>query len=445
MQITLYSGFSKESNSTKQPTGGTSVTAYLKENTSLVNPVFILSTANFSTNYVSWNGRYYWVDDIVSIRNGAVEVHCSIDVLATYKTDIGNSSQYVTRAASSNDDRIVDNMYPMLPFADYDSVSFATLHGVFQNSTYVIGVIGQNSGNGVVYYAMDNITFASFMTFLFGGSYLDAPITEISNELQKELVNPIQYIVSAQWFPLIINGVNDTIKFGFWDSGITAKRIDEGYSKGSTQQSFTIPMHPQYATIGSYLNSNPYTQLQLNCYTFGSIALDASLFSQVRNGVLTIETDFYTGTGYMIVSNGNHIIHKIAGQIGVPIQISQINQNLIQSAVGVVGSVGALAQGNFIGVLSGIGDAVNGLLPQLTTQGSQGSRIAYNVGPTITVIFRRVVSKDITHLGRPLMQRVTINTLSGYVQVEKPDVDIAGTKKEKDEIVAYMASGFFYE
>ena len=52
---------------------------------------------------------------------------------------------------------------------------------------------------------------------------------------------------------------------------------------------------------------------------------------------------------------------------------------------------------------------------------------------------------DREHLGSPLMAKRTINTLSGYVQVERPDVDIIGTVQEKDEIVAYMQGGFYYE
>ena len=52
MQITIFSGFSKEHNSTKQPSGGTVVNCYLKDDTSLINPVFVLDSANFSVNYV---------------------------------------------------------------------------------------------------------------------------------------------------------------------------------------------------------------------------------------------------------------------------------------------------------------------------------------------------------------------------------------------------------
>ena len=43
------------------------------------------------------------------------------------------------------------------------------------------------------------------------------------------------------------------------------------------------------------------------------------------------------------------------------------------------------------------------------------------------------------------MQRKVINTLSGFIMAENPDVDIVGTVAEKDEIVSYIQSGFYYE
>ena len=44
MVIEAYSGFSKKPNSTKQPSGsGTTLTVHLKENCSVLNPIFIVA------------------------------------------------------------------------------------------------------------------------------------------------------------------------------------------------------------------------------------------------------------------------------------------------------------------------------------------------------------------------------------------------------------------
>ena len=458
MQITIYNNFSKEANSTKQPSGGTAVSCTLKEDVSVLNPVFILQRTDASINYVSWTiggiTRYYFVEDIVFINNTQIELHCKSDPMATFKTNIGASTQYVTRAASEYDSTIIDTMYPMLPETLSQNIILETLRSNFDYSTYVIGVVGQNSINGVTYYALDNAGFAALLNVLFTGNYLDAPLTEISKELQKELVNPFQYVVSAMWFPVqITGGVEQNIKFGFWDSGIRGLAISDQKKYVSFSQSFTIPTHPQYQTYGHFVQCNPYTQVLLHCFSFGDLVLPANMFSMGgRGGDVFIQVDVYSGVGELRVytdqfntGSDNNVVQRSVAQIGVPIQLSQVTQNLIQSAVGVVGSVGAIAQGNFIGVLSGVGDAVNGLLPQVEKTGAYGSRIAFREAPTIHITTYGLVTPDHEHLGRPLMAKRAINTLSGYVQVEKPDVDIIGTVQEKDEIVAYMQGGFYYE
>ena len=115
MKIQYWTAVLKEKNSTFQPSHGTEIEVKLKENTSLMNPVFII-TKNIHEliRYVYWvdTSRYYFVDDVVSVTNTISEVHCSVDVLATYKTYIGQSSQYVLRSASAFDTDIIDNLYP---------------------------------------------------------------------------------------------------------------------------------------------------------------------------------------------------------------------------------------------------------------------------------------------------------------------------------------------
>ena len=43
MVIECYSGFQKKPNSTKQPSGGSTKTVRLKDNCSVLNPVFLLN------------------------------------------------------------------------------------------------------------------------------------------------------------------------------------------------------------------------------------------------------------------------------------------------------------------------------------------------------------------------------------------------------------------
>ena len=91
MNITYWTGYSKKKNSTAQPTSGTDATVYLKDNCSILNPVFDCQGVPDSVNYiyVSDFWRYYFVSDVVHMTADRIEIHCSVDVLATYKSQIG--------------------------------------------------------------------------------------------------------------------------------------------------------------------------------------------------------------------------------------------------------------------------------------------------------------------------------------------------------------------
>jgi len=451
MQITLFSGFSKEHNSTKQPTGGTTVNCYLKEDTGIIHPVFTLEGADFTTNYVQWGNRYYFVDDVVSVRNGAVELHCSVDALASWKSQIGASSQYVVRSSSAHDEYIVDSMYPADVRTSIQTVE-VDLGLDTANTSYVLGVVNSesNASGGITYYCMTAGMLSQLMGYMFGGNWLDAPLTEVSLELQKELVNPFQYIVSCMAFPFDVFDAgfpNESIKFGYWTSEMASYIIP---GSGRYKNSFAgvqVPRHPQSSIRGAYLNSAPFTRMSLSAYGFGTCALDPQDFVNNTQLSLNLLVDKYTGTGKLRISNtgDGNTLFELNGQIGVPIQISQITQNLVNAGLsGVATAVSALA-GNPLGVASGITSAVQSLMPQIHTAGSVGSMVNFLKKPILTMQFKNLVTVDNEHLGRPLMQRRTINTLSGYMQIENPDVDIPATATEKDTITNFMRSGFYYE
>lgn len=451
MQITIFSGFSKEHNSTKQPTGGTVVNCYLKDDTSLIRPVFVLDSGNFSVNYVQWGNRYYFVDDVVSIRNSTVELHCSVDALASWKTQIGSSSQYVVRSSSAYDEYIVDSMYPADVRTSIQTVEI-DLGLDTANTSYVLGVVNSesNASGGITYYCMTAGMLSQLMSYMFGGNWLDAPLTEVSLELQKELVNPFQYIVSCMAFPFDVfdSGFpTEMIKFGYWTSEMASYIIP---GSGRYKNSFAgvqVPRHPQSNIRGTYLNSAPFTRMSLSAYGFGTCALDPQDFVSNTQLSLNLLVDKYTGTGKLRISNtgDGNTLFELNGQIGVPIQISQITQNLVNAGLsGVATAVSALA-GNPLGVASGITSAVQSLMPQIHTAGSVGSMVNFLKRPILTMQFKNLVTVDNEHLGRPLMQRRTINTLSGYMQIENPDVDIPATATEKDTIMNFMRSGFYYE
>lgn len=468
MQITIFSGFSKEHNSTKQPSGGTVVNCYLKDDTSLINPVFILDSANFSVNYVQWGSRYYFVDDVVSVRNSTVELHCSVDALASWKSAIGSSSQYVTRSASQYDEGIIDNLYPARVMETVsDTVIDLNMSADQAKTTFVVGIINKmaESSGGIMYYLFTPNMFATLLQYMFGGNWLDAPLDEISIELQKELVNPFQYIVSVQAFPYDLFDSNlpvAHVAFGYWELQPTMATyyLTPEYRYLQIISSVELPSHPQAGSRGIYLNASPYTRRTLHCFGFGSIPLDPINFIHNNRITLHLSVDKFNGVGKLEISNtgDTDTYQTLFGEIGIPIPISQITSNLM-GAVGAVlsvplGMAGAGLAGisgstkailGSTGALSGVGNAVESLMPSIQSSGTVGSGVYYLHRPHVTSQFMNLVPIDVARNGRPLMQTKTINTLSGFILVENPDVDIPGTTQEKDIISNYMRTGFYYE
>lgn len=444
--LELYT-MSKKLNSTKQPEGsGTIVSAALKDNTSVLNPTFIIKTFDLSKNYIKWGSRYYFVDDIVIISNDHAEYVCRTDVLATFKSDIGSSSQYVLRSASQYNPYIVDTKYPAKASS---TLSQTLLSGLAVDSTgiYVIGIISENdSGNAVSYYTLGSSNFSALMAALFDVTYLNA--SDISTDLQKELVNPMQYITSCYWFPFTAQqaaGDMAEIKFGWWDTGIYAGLLSESQRIVSIDATFSLPGHPQAATRGVYLNDAPYTRHTLNCYSFGSIPLDPGPFAAGDAGAIQIDVDLFTGIAQMYVATQSSRLFNTVSQFGVPIQLAQSQGNVISGALSALGGAVGLAYGNVVGFAQGIASAVASAMPQVQTQGANGSKVAFLQTPNIVSEFRQLVPEDNAQIGRPLCDVRTINTLSGYILCEEADMDSVGNASEKEQIQSFMNSGFYYE
>ena len=76
----------------------------LGDNTSVTSPTVIIggitsidTISDYNYAYIAQCHRYYYINDIIALSGGRVKLILSVDVLMTYKTDILNSTQLVTR------------------------------------------------------------------------------------------------------------------------------------------------------------------------------------------------------------------------------------------------------------------------------------------------------------------------------------------------------------
>lgn len=456
MEIKTFQGFSKKPNSTKQPSGGTSKTVRLKDNCSVINPVFLLTGYNLADNYVQWGSRYYFIDDIVIVGNELAEYHCSTDVMATYKSDITASSQYVARAASQYDLRIVDTYYPAKAYNTHDADILQTSPFVTDVSQgyYVIGIQGKGSGgNGgaVTYYRATASSMKALVNYMLS-SPSSYQVTEISEELLRCIFNPLQYIVSCMWFPFAPPIMNGACSVGWWDASITGVDMLSTLEWG-TNLSFNIPKHPKAASRGQYLNLPPYAKYRLEAGPWGVIPLDNFNLMDDSSLTLLYKVDLMTGSGRLNIQFRDKLCYEATytTQIGVPVQLGQnmFNQGaLVGMSTGVIDTVKSALTGDSGGMLvnglTAIGDAAALSQSVPSSMGSNGT-LSFNNVFALMADFLDIVDDDVTQIGRPLCQVKTISSLSGYIQCNNADLDTPATPAEKSQIISYMNGGFYNE
>ena len=116
----------KKVNSTKLPVSSPddiTLSVELKDVVNLFTPSLIISTDTFVSgghiiNPMKWNycylpdfERYYFVRSWSWVL-GRWECSLEVDVMASFKTEIGNTSAFVLRAASQCDPDLIDTKYP---------------------------------------------------------------------------------------------------------------------------------------------------------------------------------------------------------------------------------------------------------------------------------------------------------------------------------------------
>lgn len=448
MELILYN-FSKRVNSTARPSsGGTSVNVTLKHATSVTNPIFIL-TGNIEElsmySYAKWNDNYYFIRDITLGRNELIQISMTIDWLATYKTEIGNYTAFVERAASLYnpllDDSALSKTYEVRNTVSAKGVDFPN---VVPGGCYLIRTTGQAQvGNsiGITTYALYANEVNQVLNFLFTDGNFDF----LSDTSVKSFFNPFQYIIDCQWYPFAASYFGrdtDTFKLGWWDSGVTCFVVSE-YSIGYS----TIVPIPS----GSYTDFRRYSSE----YTSLSVYLPGSGLYNLNP--CECSGDFLTATYIIDVATGeteirltkdDFLVGNFCGKMSASIAIGQLSVDVLETAGKWAGGFGNILTGK---LGEGLVDIITGtktaLQPTQSVNGSGGNITSILRFPYIEtyLIEYGTASYPLAVYGRPLMQNQKINTLSGYVKCGNASINVEATEGGKTAINNYLNGGFYYE
>lgn len=470
--VRLWS-FSKRTNSTKQPALDDAVNynCNVKSETSIYNPKIELNLgmaedpSQYNYARIPAFNRFYYIDDW-TFTNGLWVATMHTDVLATFKSNIGNADLYLLRASAEHDGRIVDNMYPAKVNCNFNRTAITSPFKPYYDNSgfqgcYVIGVVSEAGTYGSLkYYVLDEVNMAKVCQYLINDAVSVAnnfSTSDATLALQNSIVDPIQYIKSAIWLPFDasdISGVLTTnVKVFNWQiPDVTAHFLASRLYIEKTLTPATIK-HPDTNDRGVYVNASPYTLAHLSFPPFGVVELDTTVLSNVDNITLHLIVDGITGKGFLEVKAHSQVLNRLEAQIGVPIQLSQISSDYVGAATSIV-SGGANAVGNFIkgdiaggiaGVAGSIGNAINALAPRAQTIGSGGA-FSHLFGTfELGFQFFRPAEDDNSHNGRPLCKIRKPANLGGYMLIQDGDIGSVGFQQENDEIRRLLESGFYYE
>lgn len=478
LNVILYRSFGKDINSTKRPdaasgAAGATYQCEVFEDCSLLSPVLKilragtdLQTNGFNYAFITTWNKYYWLTDMV-FREGFWYIHLNIDVLATYKTGIGSSLQYVLRSSSNYDPAITDLKYPTLAET---RTRYTTTTSPFEyriaNGTFIVGIANDSPNFGAIHYAALTMTqFQMLLTFLLStGSYFGSGVLDdMSLDTAKVILNPMQYIVSCKWMPFSIRpAASGVMKIGWWTSNISDYPLPLTNGSYMVTRNCTfdsIPRHPQASETQTghekqYLNSSPYSHYQVWLPPVGFVDVPASMMAYADALDVLYQIDVVTGLSIIRINSYSSDYLKTgsmtlnAVQVGIDIPLAQITQDWRNNAMQAATNIASQDLGSALTNVAqaALGYFVLGTPPSSSTMGAPGYLSAYSWDPQILLTYTPIASTNRERFGQPLCANTIISTLSGFVQCMNAHVDIAGaTRTETEQIESFMNEGFFYE
>lgn len=503
--LRLYKNFNKKDNSTKRP--GDSI-AYddklctLKDSSTITNPVISLAllsdpaTLGYNYAYIEAFNRYYFITEW-TYSLGLWTCNLSVDVLASYKTQIGAETHYVLRAKDAytidpTAVNIPDTLYPATNSKRVYTQRLAPADSPFSytSGTYVIGIINggaSTSGNNVgqygitKYYVISAAQVKSLVSYLMSNNFADNYLVDAaagaSRNVVKDFVDPLQYISSLRWYPFTVTPFSVTEKpyIGFWDTtsdnNIPSLAPVNQLTQVITNNKLVVYENPIASLPGKeFTKYAPYVSHRIKFDPWGIFELDSQLISEMTAGnaiYMGITVDLITGMGRLDLSTNVNYTCELGSHVamvGVNMELAQITQDIVSSGAGIAKTALEKAASwiedktgwsGFKKKADGAADVATGVMSALglgrvsmTRAGSQDSMLSYlglNSTPELITEYYDCVGVDVEEAGQPLCKKVRLDTLSGFILCGGIETEIAALEPERAAVDSYLNGGFYYE
>lgn len=465
MKIYLWKNFSKRKNSTLRPLAAQRIEkdVYLKENTSVESPSFILSGVDFDFNYCQAFGHYYYVSDIIAINSDQIQIDCKQDLLATYRTEITASFQFVERDSVGYNVMLPD---PLVVMQNSESVyeNVTSLANLFNSSgMYVISVLNNiGSGAGFTTYYLTTAAEIEKLAQYCNQNLADSISGgTIVDWLQATFLKTADAIIDCKWLPISPTSVvgvaglhNETMRIGKDDvTGVSGYRFTD-----SVIISKTYTLTPSY-NYTDFRLGEPYTKAFLFIPFYGIYKFNAIDFPSTIN--VRFDLDIATGDMTVYLISGTKLISTINYNVAVNSPVGKVGNeagSVITSTLGTAGGViKAFASESAAGVaaagLTAAASAINGISAAMSIspsiKGSMAGRSMSKNGLDLhTIIITIGTTNPVTFtpvMGRPVMQYKSLSGVTGYVKCNNASVYMPGKDGDREEVNSFLNTGIFIE
>lgn len=378
MSIPLKLGtVTKRVNSTAVPdsTLWTNYDVYLKQDTSLEQPVFLIQAAAATLagyNYAVGAGLlygFYWIVDIVSVANNRCEVHCVRDVLACNKTQIMSTNCFIeygqnTFDAGDSTYRVSDHRQTISETPTQYTASVDPSGGKIGTvGVYVLQVVNGGDpndaqhpinvgGGGVRTYLADDISIRTLVNkvnttlqtdvsnILNSGASPDQQLASLAGlDLKNSLLqdSAVGAIKSCHWVP-VFGTVAQTewVWLGGWDVGFQLPYLDDNYVI-TENTSITIPW-----PVNDWRRNN--AQMVLYLPFVGTVPIPIDQCVGVSSLAIKWSFEFFSGDMAYTVKAGNYTVYSGTVNVAVPYAIGTSRVNTSGAISGAIQAFGGALQ-----------------------------------------------------------------------------------------------------
>ena len=480
MATARFYSFSKRDNSTAapDPASGVQVGVMLKDATSLLNPVLLLNYNDVPRwSMFDFEGRFYKITDVRSVKQNLWEISGAVDVLASWKADIMAASAFVAYDTTNNTE-ITDRRLSIKTTAVKQENVGRAFDMLGTGFSVVLNVVGENACATYILSLTAAATLLSDMLTDWADGIMpdvdpdDPPddwLSKIADSITtgfKQLISSgsaadcirSAYIIPISPAQFEANVVTEDIQLGSYNTHISAKRRT---SRGIQDTSaVTIPWQ-----AADWRRNAPYHEIYLYIPMIGLVSYPASAIMGESTIYIDAAIDETAGDALFTVAVGpitagaaTKVIGQYSSNIAANFAIGSSNVTPRQIATSVAAAAGVVGASIMTGGAAavaagtaGIAGEFNSVTPLPSSIGGAGGGAIlalFGYTPRCMSIFHDTnVAPDSVSaiIGTPANAVKALAGMSGYVETRNFSVSGAMSESERTNINRLMDGGVYLE